>query len=968
MDEINERKPAKHRIRDSQRGSENIADESGDRLRSAAFSEEKEAVTSQKESGAAGISSLIFSTTELSKQSTELQKATLDYRHFEPARTSSSNFVPDLPKGTANLEQVKPAANATEPFKPKANDSPSAEALKPAPSMMDPPKPVASNIVEPPKPAPTADPPKPDASQVIDPPKPDDSTNGGGRPAYLQNKTSVLEALKSDNIPNVGICETPPKSPPAQNSPESPKPVSEPKPENTPQAPKPFIESKPENAYETPKPIVEPKPENAAGAPKPSLTEARTEAARTSSGVSDPSGGFKSAETFRPNESFSKSSELQSSKRAESTTSSSFEQVESRQTSNNDSRSFALDSGRTGSFADTKSASSEFNKTHSGAAETRSLDFSEHKLPNTDTAKDTGITRSSHEFASNKSGAAEYSRDNSDRTRSLFQQEQAHNQEIRWQASDSVASRNRSTELQSIQNAAASVAASAPAIEKSFFYMNARLSEGSSALARSSNLSDDSSLQSLKFSSAGCLAARVDGIDRIQGSQTDRCGGLMANNDKITGIIPERTLSMTLSTDKSLSLSQITEKSSSVPGMSDRSSILSGTERGTVIDRSLQTNGPSSGPSVQDRGLAANDLTGRTILRPEDGIMAHSGRKDGMLTGIPGQADRLIANTDIHTGNKSIAFQDGSRGLETHKTDLNGKITIDKSSEALTADASGKSLNGSKFITTNGPIDPGALVVRGAIDPSAFGSKGDFLLMDGEAVLEDGNLISKRIKFDDKRYLTGVEVTIAAILTMSGAAKLRPDRSLNPEANAAEQDNNCAPQTQKILQRRTHLVSHGDTLQSIAEELYQNPAVGWLIADMNGTNTKEEWIDGKRVVELKSRQQLELPEPEEVTAFMSRLRRDFNVDQLVTVVSESTVDRELLNNFLGTVSGAQQTTEAPVQAIIQVPLQASLPELTIEIADPEDLPVSAGIANIFKDLSSKVSHLVKRPARKLGTV
>ncbi len=136
---------------------------------------------------------------------------------------------------------------------------------------------------------------------------------------------------------------------------------------------------------------------------------------------------------------------------------------------------------------------------------------------------------------------------------------------------------------------------------------------------------------------------------------------------------------------------------------------------------------------------------------------------------------------------------------------------------------------------------------------------------------------------------------------------------------------------------------------------------------MNGPNIKEEWLDGKRIVELKARQQLELPEAEEVSNFMALLRKDFEIEKLITIVSENIIDRELLNNFLGTVSGEVPTINA-LQTNFQLPKKQTLPELIIDHGDSDKIPLRQGISSMFRDFSSKVGRIVKRPSRELGTV
>lgn len=99
------------------------------------------------------------------------------------------------------------------------------------------------------------------------------------------------------------------------------------------------------------------------------------------------------------------------------------------------------------------------------------------------------------------------------------------------------------------------------------------------------------------------------------------------------------------------------------------------------------------------------------------------------------------------------------------------------------------------------------------------------------------------------------------------------------------------------------LISMSDTLVGIAERYFHDANLGWLIADLNVTWSKETWIDGKRIVEFKNRQQIVLPLWEDVVCFYTRRTSNANPKNLVTVVVETAVSRELLDSELGIVFG-----------------------------------------------------------------
>lgn len=121
--------------------------------------------------------------------------------------------------------------------------------------------------------------------------------------------------------------------------------------------------------------------------------------------------------------------------------------------------------------------------------------------------------------------------------------------------------------------------------------------------------------------------------------------------------------------------------------------------------------------------------------------------------------------------------------------------------------------------------------------------------------------------------------------------------------NIVQSDDEQSSYRKAVLHRPTTIISARDTLISIAEAFFHDPNLAWLIADLNFQNIKESWIDGKRVVELRSRQQIELPVWADIEEFYRSRSSDAKPDNLVTIVEETQIDRELLSNALGTAMG-----------------------------------------------------------------
>jgi hypothetical protein len=197
------------------------------------------------------------------------------------------------------------------------------------------------------------------------------------------------------------------------------------------------------------------------------------------------------------------------------------------------------------------------------------------------------------------------------------------------------------------------------------------------------------------------------------------------------------------------------------------------------------------------------------------------------------------------------------------------------------------------------------------------------------ANLEPTTLVSRQPI--DRRFFTGVEVALVVLVASAGVARRHPDKRPaglsereDGQAEAAETGEDTAremamlvrndtgaatnyepPQERrrKALRRPQMIVSASDTLTGLAEALYHEPDLGWLIADLNRHNTKESKVEGKRVVELRSRQLLEIPIWEDISEFYSSRPKEAKAENLVTIVVHAEIDREELIAALGRVMG-----------------------------------------------------------------
>lgn len=101
-------------------------------------------------------------------------------------------------------------------------------------------------------------------------------------------------------------------------------------------------------------------------------------------------------------------------------------------------------------------------------------------------------------------------------------------------------------------------------------------------------------------------------------------------------------------------------------------------------------------------------------------------------------------------------------------------------------------------------------------------------------------------------------------------------------------------------ERPTFIIGTSDSLVSIAEALYGDGLVGYLLADLNRDRTVQYEKNGRRYVETRAREVLKLPLADDLSCFskVDQDGRPLLAQNLVTVVQESVVDREVVEELL----------------------------------------------------------------------
>lgn len=173
-----------------------------------------------------------------------------------------------------------------------------------------------------------------------------------------------------------------------------------------------------------------------------------------------------------------------------------------------------------------------------------------------------------------------------------------------------------------------------------------------------------------------------------------------------------------------------------------------------------------------------------------------------------------------------------------------------------------------------------------------------------------------RIKSD--RYIGSADVTFVLVFALAVAAKNR----LNDDESGSNLNIYQRLESQYTLadgqaMRPVLRVREGDTIDGIARELFNNASVAHLIADLNMAAIQEEYLEGKRIIRLKERQQLRLPLLEDINAyFAGKYHKIADKAELVTIVESSQIDDEAVYEHLARIlSGADKNIKQVVQTI-----------------------------------------------------
>lgn len=162
----------------------------------------------------------------------------------------------------------------------------------------------------------------------------------------------------------------------------------------------------------------------------------------------------------------------------------------------------------------------------------------------------------------------------------------------------------------------------------------------------------------------------------------------------------------------------------------------------------------------------------------------------------------------------------------------------------------------------------------------------------------------------------GAEFVITALIALAAVARHRPESQEESDhseidlealaAKIAETSGGASGSLSEYMfagtgKRPTIIIGLADTLVAIAEALFHDARVAWLIADLNKGTTKQYLKDGKRIVEVRARETLILPVWEDIVEFCQNMPVDACRKPLITIVRETSSNREILEEHLGNV-------------------------------------------------------------------
>ena len=160
---------------------------------------------------------------------------------------------------------------------------------------------------------------------------------------------------------------------------------------------------------------------------------------------------------------------------------------------------------------------------------------------------------------------------------------------------------------------------------------------------------------------------------------------------------------------------------------------------------------------------------------------------------------------------------------------------------------------------------------------------------------------------NDTRYALGVDFVITALLAVAGITKVRqePQKEIAKKTEPALVEYSMSSSSgywpNHEQKRQTIIIGLNDCLNKIANTLYHDPNIGWLIADLNKHRISERTDGNLRVVSITALQILDMPNEEEVSKFKNTRSSECCAENLITIVLQNTIDKNKLEETLAPV-------------------------------------------------------------------
>lgn len=132
----------------------------------------------------------------------------------------------------------------------------------------------------------------------------------------------------------------------------------------------------------------------------------------------------------------------------------------------------------------------------------------------------------------------------------------------------------------------------------------------------------------------------------------------------------------------------------------------------------------------------------------------------------------------------------------------------------------------------------------------------------------------------EKQSQPGASILLEPLIQEQVGAEETPNSSEKGEAgeieildleNAVERQSNKLPNLNPV--RRMYQIGKEDTLEKLAERLFNDGSLAFLIAELNQSRLKETTVNGGRVIELMLGQSIELPNSDDVDKFLKERAR-----------------------------------------------------------------------------------------------